>query len=243
EKVVLPVVVLQHLAEQVGAQPHQLRSLIELITTGEQLQITPDVRTLLGRLPACSLHNHYGPSETHVVTAATLADDPSAWPALPSIGRPIANTQMYIVDRQMQPVPIGVVGDLYIGGDSLARGYLDRPDLTAEKFVPNPFVKDEGGRMQDESGRFILHPSSFILYKTGDLARYRSDGAIEFLGRIDHQVKIRGMRMELGEVEAAVCPHPAVREAVILPHEITPGNKSLVAYVVSKQEPLPTSDE
>src|SRR5205085_5414139 len=114
-----------------------------------------------------------------------------------------------------QPAPIGVPGELYVGGVGLARGYLGRPDLTAERFLPNPFVKDEGKRMKDETTAFILHPSSFILYKTGDLARYRPDGEIEYLGRIDHQVKIRGFRIELEEIEAVLAQHAAVRECVV----------------------------
>src|SRR5437763_3577795 len=136
----------------------------------------------------------------------------------------------------MQPVPLGVAGELYTGGDGLARGYLGRPDLTAERFVPNPFVKDEGKRMKDETTAFILHPSSFILYKTGDLARYRPDGEIEYLGRIDAQVKVRGFRIELGEVEATLRLHPGVREGVVVAREDVPGEKRLVAYLVMRTE-------
>src|SRR5437868_10316204 len=116
----------------------------------------------------------------------------------------------------MNPVPIGAAGELYIDGAGLARGYLNRPDLTAERFIPNPFLKDEGGRMKDEAGSFILHPSSFILYKTGDLARYRADGELEFLGRVDQQVKLRGFRIELGEIESVLRQHVDVQDAVVL---------------------------
>src|SRR5207253_10956810 len=116
----------------------------------------------------------------------------------------------------LQAVEVGVPGELYIGWMGLACGYLGRPDLTAERFVPNPFLKDEGGRMKEEAGSFILHPSSFILYKTGDLARWLPDGNIEFLGRIDHQVKVRGFRIELGEIEHALGQHPSVRECVVV---------------------------
>ena len=122
------------------------------------------------------------------------------------IGRPIANTQIYILDSHMQPVPIGVPGELYIGGDGLARGYLNRPELTAEKFVPNPFSNDPGAR----------------LYRTGDRARYRPDGNIEFLGRVDNQVKIRGHRIELGEIETVLNQHPSVKETVVIASSFRP---------------------
>jgi acyl carrier protein len=128
----------------------------------------------------------------------------------------VANTQTYILDRHLQPVAVGMVGELYLGGEGLARGYLHAPALTAEKFIPNPFGGEPGGR----------------LYKTGDLARYRPDGTIECLGRMDHQVKVRGYRIELGEIEATLGRHPSVREAVVLVRKTGLGVKRLVAYVV-----------
>src|SRR5262249_41913007 len=137
----------------------------------------------------------------------------------PTIGRPLANTQIYLLDSQMQPVPVGVPGDLYIGGHGLARGYLHRPALTAEVFVPHPFSHEPGAR----------------LYKTGDLARYLPSSQIEFVGRVDHQVKLRGFRIELGEIEAALLQHPAVRECVVTAREDEPGDKRLVAYLVLNQ--------
>jgi thioesterase domain-containing protein len=159
------------------------------------------------------------------------------------LGRPIANTQIYLLDSQLQPVPIWAPGEVYIGGASVARGYLGRPELTAEKFIANPFIKDEGGRMKAEKDDFIPHPSSLILYKTGDLARYLPDGNIEFLGRIDHQVKIRGFRIELGEIEALLGQHSAVRKVVALAREDSLGDKRLVAYIVPRPGQPPTSAE
>ncbi len=216
EKVILPVVVLQQMAEHHGAEPHLFGSLKELTTTGEQLHVTRPIAALFQQLPGCAFHNHYGPSETHVVTAYTLTGDPDGWPTHPSIGKAIDNTELYILDRHGQPVPCGVTGELFIGGVCLAREYLGRPDLTAERFVAHPFRDDPAAR----------------LYKTGDLARYLRDGNIEFLGRIDHQVKIRGFRIELGEIEGTLTKHSMVKEAVVLAREDTPGDRRLVAYVV-----------
>jgi amino acid adenylation domain-containing protein len=166
------------------------------------------------------LVNHYGPTENTVVTtcAPILMDAPL------SIGRAIANTQVYVLNDQSQPVAIGESGELYIGGAGLARGYLNQPELTAEKFISNPF------------------DSSTRLYKTGDLARYLPDGNLEFLGRIDHQVQIRGFRIELGEIETAIAHHPQVREAVVVASEDQSGSLRLVAYLVPLQEPFRPDD-
>lgn len=172
------------------------------------------------------LHNLYGPTETSVDVTYWACERDTELSVVP-IGRPIANTQMYILDSQLNPVPVGVPGDLYIGGVQLARGYLNRPDLTAEKFIPNPFSNTRGER----------------LYKTGDLARHLPDGNIEFLGRIDHQVKIHGFRIELGEIEATLAQHPAVREAVVVARHDGPGDGRLVAYVVPTSDAEPDANE
>ena len=213
-RIFLPFVALQQIADAAAIEGTTAPALREVVTAGEQLQITPRLRELFARHPEATLHNHYGPSETHVVTALTLRGDPQRWPALPSIGRPIQNTQMYILDSHREPVPVGLPGELYIGGAALARGYFERPEVTAEKFVPDPF----GGER---------------LYRTGDLARWLPNGEIEFLGRIDHQVKIRGYRVELGEIETALSQQNGVRECAVVAREPSPGQKQLVAYVVA----------
>ncbi len=227
ERLFLPFVALQQLAEVAVTAKLFPKHLREVITAGEQLQITPAIKEFFTQVSNCTLHNHYGPSESHVVTTFTLDGSVENWPALPSIGRPIANTQIYILDSRMQPVPIGVSGELYIGGDCLARGYLNRDDLTAARFIRDPFSNDPNAR----------------LYKTGDLCRYLSDGNIEYLGRIDNQVKVRGFRIELGEIEALLSQHPAIAQTTIIVREDIPGDKRLVAYFVPNQEPAPTSSE
>jgi len=165
----------------------------------------------------------YGPSED--TTYSTYVLRSATGPA--TIGRPIANTQVYLLDAHLNSVPVGVPGELYIGGDGVVRGYLCRPALTAERFIPDPFSEEAGAR----------------LYRTGDLARYLPDGNIEFLGRIDHQVKVRGYRIELGEIEAVLGQQPSVRETVVLAREDEPGDKRLVAYVVPNDEHEPAVSE
>ncbi|MEO1096056.1 MAG: amino acid adenylation domain-containing protein [Cyanobacteria bacterium J06638_28] len=216
----IPAVALQQLVEGfLHAQklPTQLQY---VISGSEQLHITQAMTELFLQLPNCTLHNEYGPSETHVATYFDLPRSPLDWPSRPPIGQPIANTQVYLLNNEeMQPSPSKETGEVYIGGLGVARGYLNRPEKTRECFVSNPF-DPEGNR----------------LYKTGDLARYRPDGVLEFLGRIDHQVKIRGFRIELGEIEAALAQHPLVRETVVIAREDVPGDKRLVAYVVLFQQ-------
>ncbi|MDD1420878.1 amino acid adenylation domain-containing protein [Dolichospermum sp. ST_sed1] len=190
----------------------------------------PNLQTLIVAGEACNpkliaqwskerrFFNAYGPTESTV--CATVAEC-TFGETQPTIGRAIANIQIYILDHNLQPVPIGVPGELYIGGDGLARGYLNRPELTKEKFISNPFKKTEGSR----------------LYKTGDLARYLPDGNIEFLGRVDNQVKIRGFRIELDEIEKLLIQHPDVKQAAVIAREDIPGDKRLLAYVVLNQKP------
>ena len=173
---------------------------------------------------ASSVWNMYGPTET---TIWSTIHEISSTDGMVSIGRPIANTQIYILDKYLQPVPIGVPGELYIGGNGVARGYLNRPELTAEKFILNPFQVDAAVR----------------LYRTGDLARYEPDGKIECLGRLDHQVKVRGFRIEIGEIETVLNCHPGVRQSVVVASEDISGEKHLVAYVVPAQKMTPTSSE
>ncbi len=229
ERLFLPFVALQQIAEA-AARADALPPLREVVTAGEQLQMTPEVRAFFSRLPGCVLRNQYGPSETHVVTESSLWNEPHGeveeWPALPSIGRPIAGTEVHLLDFRGELVPIGAPGEIYLGGRGLARGYLGRPDLTAARFLPDPWGS-QGDR----------------LYRTGDLARRSRSGEIEFLGRIDHQVKIRGFRVEPGEIEAALAEHPSVRQAVIAVREDLPGGRGLVAFVVPDGEPVPAVAE
>jgi amino acid adenylation domain-containing protein len=174
--------------------------------------------------PQTKMINEYGPTETVVGCCVyEVQDEDSRATSIP-IGRPISNTQLYILDQHRMVVPIGVPGELYIGGEGLARGYLNQPELTAEKFIPDPFSTQPGAR----------------LYRTGDLARYLPDGNLEFLGRIDTQVKLRGFRIELGEIEAILRQHPVIRDTVVVLREDTPGDKRLVACLVLVQSQLPT---
>ncbi|WP_439397117.1 amino acid adenylation domain-containing protein [Bradyrhizobium sp. PMVTL-01] len=218
ERLFLPFVALNHFAEVWCARGTLLPSLREVYTAGEQLRATPEIRSFFETHPRARLINQYGPTETHVVTEHHLAADPSCWPQLPPIGRPIANTRVYLLDGHGAPVPFGAAGELYIGGAGVARGYLNRPELTAERFIASPFV--DGDR----------------LYRTGDLARYLPDGNLEFLGRNDEQVKIRGFRIEPGEIAARLIEHAWVRDAVVVAQQDGTGEKRLVAYVVCAPE-------
>ena len=196
-------------------------ALRSLLTGGDKLHQRP------GPGLPFELVNNYGPTENTVVTTSGVVAPVDGSQGVPSIGRPIANVQTYVLDRYLKPVPIGVTGELCIGGQGLARGYLNDPDLTKEKFIPNPFSDDPGSR----------------LYKTGDMVRYLPDGDIEFLGRIDHQVKIRGFRIELGEIELVLNEYPEVQESVVLAREDVPGSAYLVAYVIPSEGAVPLVKE
>ncbi len=220
ERIFLPFVALHQLAEvaaESGVYPAALR---EVVTAGEQLVVHGPVAAFFDRLPASerTLANQYGPTEAHVVSQQLLVGPAAGWPALPAIGRPIRATRLLILDGCGQPTPLGVAGELFISGAALARGYLARPALTAASFLPDPW--GDGGRS----------------YRTGDLARILPSGAIEFLGRRDGQTKIRGHRVELGEVEAVLAEYPTMGQAAVAVHPDAGGRNSLVGYVVLDEE-------
>jgi len=218
----LPPVMLREFARAActrGATAAPLR-LRQIITAGELLNVDRALADWLATQPSCRVHNHYGPTEAHVVTSYTL---PTGFTGPAPIGRPIHHARIYIVDRHGTLVPPNVAGELLIGGACLARGYFHRQELTAERFVSDPFDPAPGARV----------------YRTGDLARWRPDGAIEFLGRLDRQVKIRGFRIELSEIERVLEEHPEVRQAVVRPQQWRDdGEQRLVAYVVAKTQTL-----
>ncbi|RZU53337.1 amino acid adenylation domain-containing protein [Krasilnikovia cinnamomea] len=216
ERAFLPAAVLHHLANLAAAEPATAAAgRCEIVTAGEALRVNDDLRRLLTRLGGAYLHNQYGPTETHVATQHTLAvADAANWPALPPIGRPLAATRVYLLDQHLEPVPVGVVGEIYIAGAGLARGYLNRPGPTAAVFRPDPFG-----------------PPGSRMYASGDLARRRADGVIDYVGRADTQVKVRGFRVELGEVEHALLQAPGVREAAVLRHEDEHGDAYLTGYL------------
>jgi AMP-binding enzyme/Phosphopantetheine attachment site/AMP-binding enzyme C-terminal domain len=193
-----------------------LRGLRRMLVGGEALP--PSLAAEIKSLVSGPLNNMYGPTETTIWSATQVVQRADA--AVP-LGRPLANQQIYILDSRQQPLPAGVPGELVIGGAGVVRGYLRRPELNAERFLPDP-ISGEGR-----------------VYRTGDLARQRDDGVIEFLGRLDHQVKVRGFRIELGEIEAALLAQPGIREGVVVAREDTPGDVRLVAYLVAAESVHP----
>ncbi|MBE9169068.1 amino acid adenylation domain-containing protein [Pleurocapsales cyanobacterium LEGE 06147] len=223
ERLFLPFIALQHLAE-VANQTRSPLYLQEVITAGEQLKITRSIANWFSQLKDCTLYNQYGPSESHVVTEYQLSGSPKDWPHLPPIGQPITNTTIYLLDpnlrRQSDPIKLvdpGEPGELAIGGVALARGYLNQPELIDSKFISNPFNNETGSR----------------LYRTGDLARLLPDGNLEYIERIDNQVKIHGVRIELGEIEVNLSQHLEVKDAIVVARKDSAGNKRLVAYIVA----------
>jgi amino acid adenylation domain-containing protein len=210
ERLYLPVVALRHLADAAALAPEPAPPLADVIVAGEALVVTPKIAAFFaGR--RCRLHNHYGPTETHVVTFEVLDGDAKAWPERPAIGRPLPGCCVRVAGPGGEAVPLGVAGELWLGGPQLAEGYLGRPDLTAERFV------------SDAEGRRF--------YRTGDRVRQRPDGKLDYLGRLDDQVKIRGFRVEPGEIAAVLSRHPAVAEAAVIAVEARDGERALAAYV------------
>jgi amino acid adenylation domain-containing protein len=203
-----------------------LKPLRQLLAGGDVLSVR-HVLKMLHEIPGCRLINGYGPTESTTFTCCYSMGQAADVTSTVPIGRPICNTQVYLLDRDLQPAPVELPGELFIGGDGLARCYHNRPELTAERFAPSPFGEEPGER----------------LYRTGDLARYLPDGIIEFLGRMDNQVKIRGFRVEPGEVEAALSRHPALREAIVVARQDGRGEKRLVGYIVPHEQQECAIDE
>ena len=216
----LTTALFNQMVEQIPAALGKLRN---LLFGGEAVDPQRVKELLRSGSPKHLLHV-YGPTETTTFASWYWVRDVAENATTVPIGRPIANTEIYVLDPQLNPVPVGVVGELHIGGDGLARGYLNCPELTVERFIANPFSSDSTSR----------------LYKTGDLARYLPDGNIEFLGRTDHQVKIRGYRIELGEIETALAQHPSLRETVVVAREDATGDRRLIAYIVPGQSGYPS---
>ncbi|MFE7115549.1 amino acid adenylation domain-containing protein, partial [Streptomyces sp. NPDC057654] len=221
-----PNLVVDALCEAAEEQGARLPALKRLVQGGEALTLGGAVRAFAARGEGRRLHNHYGPSETHAVTAYTLPASTAGWPGVAPIGRPIANSRAYVLDGALRPVAPGVAGELYLAGAALARGYVARPGLTGERFVADPYG-----------------PAGARMYRTGDLVRWNAEGRLEYLGRTDHQVKVRGFRIELGEIEAALATHPHVARAAVAVHEEGPGGKRLVAYVVPAEGAAPSPAE
>jgi amino acid adenylation domain-containing protein len=214
ERLYLPFVALENLALAARGTEIQELALSEVITAGEQLRVTPPIVELFERLPQAVLYNQYGPSEAHVVTSLRLEGPPSGWPALPGIGRPVGGLRIQLLNDALSPVPLGAPGEVCVSGPQIARGYLNRPALTARSFVPDPFVPGER------------------MYRTGDLARLQQDGTLQFLGRVDDQVKVRGFRVEPGETAHVLGEVSGVAQAFAAVDDGAEGDGRLVGWIV-----------
>ena len=209
------------------ASPDEAREMTDAFIVGGENLTAESLEFWRTAAPATRLINEYGPTETVVGCCVHEVSPEDPHNGSVPIGRPIANTELYVLDEALQPVPVGTMGELYIGGVGVARGYLNRPELTRERFLPDPFSGRPAGR----------------LYKTGDLARYRENGILEYLGRVDNQVKLRGYRIELGEIEETLAGQPQVQSSAVVVREDTPGDRQLVAYVVARPGQVPDADE
>ncbi|WP_317168038.1 non-ribosomal peptide synthetase [Spirosoma taeanense] len=225
-RIFLPYVALQYLAEAADAEKRYPDQLFEVTTGGEQIKITPQIARFFAALPDCTFMNAYGPTEASVwITEKKLKGDALNWPHLPPVGKAIGNTEVFILNEELQLVADEQVGELCIGGVCLATGYLNQPALTAEKFID--WKHPQRGNVR--------------VYRTGDLARRLPDGDLEFCGRRDDQIKIRGNRVELGEIEVVLMQQPIIQQAVVVAREDTPGQKMLAAYLVAKKGKIDTA--
>lgn len=216
ERLFVPFTTLQNLAECFNIGERCLADLREVVCAGEPLHITPALSRFFQSHPAARLINQYGPTETHVACELTLKGSPGVWPVLPPIGTPIVDARTYVLDEYLQPAPIGVPGELFLGGEILARGYWEQPNLTAASFLPDPFARNPGSRM----------------YRTGDLARFDMRGRLRFLGRLDHQVNIEGFRVEIDEIEAILGEYPDVSACAVRRFTLRE-TTHVAAYIVS----------
>ncbi len=214
----LPPVALAQLANAASGKEVALEDLQEVIVAGEKLQVSDTLRSFFEKVPRARLINQYGPTESHVVSAHALDGPAAAWPAHPPIGKPIDNVQLYVLDEKLEPVPPKVAGELYIGGVAVALGYLNLAEETQARFIRNPFQQGAG-----------------LLYRTGDVCRYEDGGVLAFIGRADHQIKLRGFRIEPGEVEVVLKRYAGVKEAILVKRQSRQGDDQLAAYLVLEE--------
>lgn len=222
ERLFLPYVALQQLAKAAESGGGRSQTLQHVITAGEQLIVTEAITSFFSGGPECRLENQYGPTEAHLVTSFNLPSDSATWHKVPSIGVAVTDVDLYILDEKLDRMPAGAPGELYVAGVGLARCYVNAPDLTAERFLPNPFSPTSGARM----------------YKTGDVVRVNNEGLLDFIGRADHQIKVRGFRVEPAEVELAITNHPHVQQAAVRLQTVADDVNILVGYIVKNGSPL-----